>query len=129
MCGSETPGPIRFAPSPTLFEWVDKNEDDHGCWLAGLLPKTMNQTPAGRITRDFVARYGTNDRIMASFSCRFGARSYCGLESDHDRRLRDGARSWLSGENDPTVIRWIEKYIESLGYDIQRAEIDEERRF
>jgi len=39
------------------------------------------------------------------------------------------AREWLVDEKNKTVIRWIENYIDGLGYDIQKAEIDEERRF
>lgn len=111
-------GKPHFAPKAKRVIWL---------FLAGLLPKTLNQSPSGRITREFLARYGANDSIARSLWCRFCSRSYCGLESDHNRRLRDDARSWLIGEDDGYVIRWIENYIESLTHDIQRAEIDEER--
>ena len=43
--------------------------------------------------------------------------------------LREQAREWLVGEKNQTVVRWIENYIDGLGYDIQQAEIEEERRF
>jgi hypothetical protein len=56
-------------------------------------------------------------------------RSWTGNESEHCRELRDEARDWLKGETNKIVATWIEEYIETLGYDIQRAEIEEELGF
>ena len=41
--------------------------------------------------------------------------------------LRDEARLWLVDETDPTVVSWIEHYIDRLGIEIKRGVIDEER--
>jgi hypothetical protein len=126
--GDDTPGPIQYVPPETLFAWVDLNAEAHADWLIRALPKTMDASPAGRLTREFVARYGGTEEYAHSLSCRFHSRAWCGPESDHCRSLRTQAQEWLVGERNHTVRRWIEEYIDQLSASIDRAEIEEERR-
>jgi hypothetical protein len=93
------------------------------------MPKTLDQTPAGRLTRDFVATFCNDESTYRSLFAHFGSRSWCGKASEHCRKLRDDAREWLKGETDRIVIDWIEEYISSLDHGIESAEIDEEREF
>jgi hypothetical protein len=127
--GDNGPGLMQFAPSDKVFAWVDGSVAERGRWLINALPKTLDHTPAGRLTRDFIARYGKNESLSSSLGCHFHARSWCGSASAYYHKLREQAREWLVGEKNQTVVRWIENYIDGLGYDIQRAEIEEERRF
>jgi hypothetical protein len=127
--GDDGPGLIQFAPPQKVFAWVDGSLEERGRWLISALPKTLNHTPAGRLTRDFIARYGKVEPLSSSLRCHFHARSWCGSASAYYHKLREQAREWLVGEKNQTVVRWIENYIDDLGYDIQRAEIEEERRF
>lgn len=126
--GDDSPGPIQYALTSKVFSWVDENKEDRGRWLTSALPKTLDRTPAGRLTRDFIARYGKIESVRGSLSCRFHTRSWCGSASDYYRELRKQAREWLVEEKNQTVIRWIERYVDELGYDIQQAEIEEERK-
>jgi hypothetical protein len=126
--GDDTPGPIQFVPPSTIFVWVDQNVEDHAYWLIRALPKTMDASLGGRLTREFVARYGANEEFSASLSCRFHSRAWCGPASDHYRSLRNQAHAWLAGERNQTVVRWIEDYIDQLSTYIEQAEIEEERR-
>lgn len=127
--GDDCPGPIEFVPAKVLFDWVDEDVNENGYWLTGVLPKTLGKTNAGRLTRDFIAKYGNNESLRSGLYTRFRSRSWCGNASEHYRDLRAQAREWLTDEKNSTVIRWIEDYIEGMSYDIKRAEIDEERRF
>lgn len=126
--GDDTPGPIQFIPPQMLFAWVDQDTGDRSYWLSRALPKTMDASPGGRLTREFVARYGANEDCSSSLRCRFHSRAWCGPASDHYRSLRNQARQWLAGERNPTVIRWIEDYADHLSACIERAEIEEERQ-
>lgn len=128
LIGDDRPGPIQHVPSTKLFDWVDKDVNQHGHWLTQVLPKTLDDTVAGRLTRDFIARYGRDKRISSGLYAHFRSRGWCGNASDHYRALRDEARGWLVDEKNTTVIRWVEDYIEGLTYNIDRAEIEEERR-
>jgi hypothetical protein len=129
FAGDSVPGPIEHIPATKLFEWVDENVDERGYWLARVVPKTLDMTKAGRLTREFVARYGRHEGVFGTLTAHFYSRGWCGNDSDHYRGLREEAHEWLVGEKDATVKRWIENYIDGLTYQIQRAEIDEERRF
>jgi transcriptional regulator with XRE-family HTH domain len=126
--GNDAPGPIQFVPPAAIFAWVDQNVEDRAYWLIRALPKTMDAGPGGRLTREFVARYGANEEYARSLWCRFHSRGWCGPASNHYRSLRNQAYEWLAGEKNQTVIRWIEDYIDQLSGDIGQAEIEEERR-
>ena len=63
--GDETPGPIQFIPAKILFAWVDEDIDSRGYWLAGALPLTLDTSVAGRMTRDFIARYADGRTIRS----------------------------------------------------------------
>lgn len=128
IIGDDNPGPIQFVPAEVLFDWVDENVEQHGYWLTRVLPKTLDESSAGRLTRDFVARYGKDESIRRGLYAHFHSHGWCGNASDHYRKLREQARGWLTGEKSVTVIRWIEDYIDGPSYDIERAEIEEERR-
>ncbi|REJ64998.1 MAG: helix-turn-helix domain-containing protein [Planctomycetota bacterium] len=127
--GDDTPGPIQYVSSKTLFDWVDEDLEERGYWLTRVLPKTLDQNGPGKLTRDFIARYGRDERIRNGVNSNFYSRGWCGDASTHYRKLRDDARSWLHDEKNSTVIRWVDAYIDSLSHDIERAEVDEERDF
>ena len=73
-------------------------------------------------------RFGKNEVIRGGLNAQFSSRGWCGNASDHFRTLRDEAHTWLVDERNPTVCRWILDYIEGLGFEIDRSEIEEERR-
>jgi hypothetical protein len=127
LIGDDAPGPIQFVSPSTIFAWLDQDVEDRAYWLIGALPKTMDASPGGRLTRDFVARYGAHEVLSRALWCRFHSRGWSGPESVHYRSLRSQAHEWLAGERDHTVIRWIEDYIDQLSASIERAEIEEER--
>ena len=120
-------GPIQYISPSELFSWVELDRESRAYWLCQALPQTLNESPSGRLARNFLARFGNDESTYRSFTTRFMNRSWSGNESEHCRELRDEARNWLKGETNKIVVTWIEEYIEALGYDIQRAEIEEER--
>ena len=124
-----SPGPIQFLPAELLFSWIDSDVKKRGQWLARTLPQTFDMTPAGRLTRDFVARYGANDDIASSIHGRFHCRGWCGNPSDMYRHLRKEAQQWLANEKNNNVVRWLQDYIEGLSHSVERSEDEEERRF
>ena len=124
---ADIPGPIQFVPSEILFDWIDGDIDDRADWLARILPKTLDKSHAGRLTRDFLAKYGHRESVRHVLSGHFHSRGWCGNASDRYRQLRQEAREWLTDETNSTVKRWIDDYIEALTDDIDQAEIEEER--
>jgi len=127
--GDDYPGPIQFVPADVLFDWVDEDVEERAYWLTSVLPKTLDQSDAGRLTRNFVEKYGKDESVQRGLYAHFGSRGWCGNASDHYRKLREQALEWLTDEKNSTVIRWIEDYNDGLNNDIKRAEIEEERWF
>jgi hypothetical protein len=125
--GDDSAGIIQMVPASVLFGWVDRDVARHGAWLCTILPKTMDESAAGRLTRNFIARFGKNEVAAQALWLRFHSRGWIGNASDRYRALREEARQWSIGEKDPNVVRWLEEYIDGLTGDIERAEIEEER--
>ena len=71
MLGDEKPGPIQFVPARKLFDWVDEDVTDRAHLLARALPKTLDHTPAGRLTRDFIATYAGIEGFWAALRATF----------------------------------------------------------
>jgi hypothetical protein len=128
LTGNEEPGPIQFIQPDTVFAWLDQDVEERAYWVIHALPKTMDASPGGRLTREFIARYGANERFSGSLCSRFHTRAWSGSASDYYRSLRNQSHEWLSGERNQTVRCWIEGYIDQLSAYIEQAEIEEERR-
>ena len=91
--GLEAPGPIQFVPRDQILAWVDQDAEEHGHWLVAALPKTVDDSPGGRLTRDFIVKYSRKRFCSNSLLSHFCSRSWCGTASNHYRALRDEARN------------------------------------
>jgi hypothetical protein len=120
-------GPIQYIPAEILFDWVDEEPQERVYWLTRTLPKTLDQSGAGRLTRSFIARYGKSDSVRENLYRHFFAQSWCGKESDYFRKLREQTRTWAIDERNKLVKQWITDYAEMLDDAIKHAEIQEER--
>src|SRR5262249_6997936 len=106
LYGDDHAGPIQFVPTSTLFAWVDQSLDDRADWLIRAWPKAMDASLGGRLTREFVARYGPNADVSHPLWCRFHSRRWAGPASEHYRSLRIQSQEWLAGEKNQPVVRW-----------------------
>ena len=76
-----------------------------------VLAKSLSRSLSGRLTRNFIARYGRDRDVARSLMARFMSRSYWGNSSDFHQQLRTEAREWRIDEPDRVVRRWIDEYI------------------
>jgi hypothetical protein len=91
--------------------------------------RSSGYSPGFYATREILVRYGDMERIRHALLSHFWRGGWIGPASGHYRRKRDEARTWLENETAARVIAWVEEYIDLLGRDIERAEIEEEREF
>lgn len=126
--GSPT-GPLILFPMESVLRWIDEELKERAPFMAKAMPKTLDASCGGALTREFLDRYGDDERVRDSLFSHFWAGGWSGPASKHYRRKRDSARGWLENKSSPRVIRWVEDYVEYLGHDIKRAEIEEEREF
>ena len=67
------------------------------------------------------------DGVRSGISASFHTGGWSGPTSAYLKGKRGKLRRWLSQGFEIEVTHWIEREIESLGRDIEREEIDEER--
>jgi hypothetical protein len=127
-CGDEEePGPIMLFPPHCLWGWIDEEPDARVRWLVAALPRTLDRSARGSLTRAFVCRYGEREEVALDLLSRFVCTGWCGSESAHFRALRDCGRAWRETEDKPRVAAWIGRYLRRLDEEIERAEVEEER--
>jgi hypothetical protein len=125
--GEEEPGAIILFPPQLLWDWVNGNKSERSLWLAKTMPLSLDPAQGGRLTHEFLVRYGDDQKLSGALMARFVLRGYSGPESAHYQRLRDQGRKWLATETVKTVREWIERYVASFHDRIRTAEIQEER--
>jgi hypothetical protein len=123
-------GLISLFPAECVLEWISKNPEERAPMIARMAPKTLDpETSRGRLTRELLAQYGDMKSVSNELLAHFHTGGWSGPASEHYRRKRDTARSWLEKENSQKARAWIERYINGLTQEIERAEIEEERRY
>ncbi len=121
--------PLTYFPMDEVLAWVDEDIENRAPTIARVAPKTLDKDSDGRITRELLHRFGYLERVKSALSGNFNSDGWSGPASEHYRKKRDQARSWLTGETSPYVIEWIEEYIDELTSQIEYEEISEEREF
>jgi len=121
--------PISLFPPDLLLDWISQNPELRAVFVARTVPKTFDPAAGGQLTREILIRFGHIESVGHVLWCHFRTEGIWGPASQHYREKRDEARQWLSNESEPRIRQWLEHYINALTPDIERAEIDEERRF
>ncbi len=107
--------------------WIDEDTDTRAPAITRTAPKTLDKDNDGWITRELLHRYGHMESVKSALFGNFYSDGWSGPASEHYRKKRDQARSWLNGEKSPHVIEWLEEYIDRLNTQIESEEIREER--
>lgn len=120
-------GLIGLVPKAELWNWVEEDVQEHARLIAGYAPQTLTKEE-GVFTRELLVRYGHIEAVKSALLANFGCTGWQGAAADHFRHLQLCAESWREQEEEPQVLQWIDEYIESLGSDIERSEMTDERR-
>lgn len=122
-------GPMELFPADLVLSWVNEDPAERALLVARCVRKTVDPEEGGRLARELLVRFGHVQHLNDVLAGHFWSDGYCGKASEHYRKKRDEVYKWLSKERDPTVVRWLERYASGLTHDIERAEIEEERRY
>src|SRR5205823_4649745 len=112
----------------SVVNWVAADPKSRGWFIAGAVPKALGGQGIGRLAYELLDRYGDIEEVRDALLCHFWSGGWSGRASNRYRRKRAEAQGWLAGETSARVVSWIQEYIEHLSRDIERAEIEEERR-
>jgi hypothetical protein len=97
--------------------------------LIRCLPKTLDENEGGLLTKLFLEEFGDDDKFANSLISHFWGGGWTGPESLYASRQRDKAREWISTTKSGKILSWLHRYIQILNKRIERAELEEERRF
>src|SRR3989304_5832207 len=120
---------IDVFPIELILSWIEQDSETRAPFIADVAPKSIDPNNNGNLTRELLARYGNLPRVKSSILRTFLSGGYCGSGIEHYRGWRDKARKWLENETSQNVINWLQEYIVYLNGQIEREEIEEERRF
>jgi hypothetical protein len=121
-------GPITAFDAESVVAWVVENPTKRARKLLRCLPKTLDESGGGNLTRLFVETFGDGelgDHLMSHF----WTGGWSGSESAYLVGKRDKAREWVSEIKSGKILAWLHRYIEHLNDLIAQAEMGEEREF
>lgn len=120
--------PLCIFPQQEVIDWVLADREKRAEIVAACLPCNL-AGDAGELSRLFIENVIDSDNETDNLIWRFShASGFVGKRSENFRRKRDAARGWLAASTSVKVTRWLERYLRSLDAEIDRAEMEEERR-
>jgi hypothetical protein len=122
-------GAIEALNPHAVVQWVMKNPGDRAWKILRCLPKTLDETPGGKLTRLFIETFGDDNDLAEDLIGHFWTGGWSWPESEYLARKRDKAREWLSKIKSGKILAWLYRYIEFLNKNIIGAELREEREF
>ena len=112
-----------------IFGWIDTGSSHRALIIAATLVSSLEQGPAGDLTKAFLERYGELEHVGTSVMLRFHTGSWSGSRRQHLKVKRDRSRKSLTDTDSSKVQDWLSAYIEGLNDTIDDALIWEERNF
>lgn len=112
-----------------VLEWAEADKARRMSILGHILPKTLDDTSAGRLTQRALDRFGDERAFAGALYGRFWSGSWMGPRSAHHEMQREQARRWLSATSSPRVKKFLVEFIDSLTRNIEQARSEEEREY
>jgi hypothetical protein len=111
-----------------ILKWASESKNRLSI-LAHILPKTLDESPAGRLTQRALDRFGDQSTFSNGLYARFWSGSFSGPRSAHHEHQREQAREWLAMTTSTKVKAFLMDFINYLNSDIERARSEEEREY
>ncbi|MBF7081704.1 hypothetical protein IT084_01740 [Desulfallas sp. Bu1-1] len=121
-------GSLTLFDPEDIWEWVEENIEKRAWYLATFVPPVLFR--AGEKTcfaRELLVRYGERDDVRRNLSANFSTESWSGPASIHFEKKKNLLLDYKKEETNSNVLKWIEEYVCSLEYQIEKSKIEEER--
>jgi len=123
-----TAGAIELFDAEDVWKWVDEKPDERARLFAHFIsPVLFHSTDKTCFAREILVRYGDRDDVYGSLSANYSTESWSGPASIHYASKKKSLLEFKKEEKNEKVIEWIDKELESLERNIERAKISEER--
>ena len=135
MRAEEKEGALNLIRPEKIWEWIDADIENRAWYSAArLIPNILSPNEwVDSLARKLLVRYGGRDDVGRNLIGNYLTETFSGpsslhYESKKHKLLRIKKGEISDGEDNQRVIRWIDKFVESLEEEIGRARIEEERR-
>lgn len=122
-------GAINHMPANEIIAWIKEDAAKKMWLIEQVLPKTLNETAGGQLTRLFIEEFCDEDKMAGSLFVHFHMGGWSGHESDYLSKKRDLARRWMTETSSTKIQLWLGQFIDYLSNRIESAQIQEERDF
>lgn len=122
-------GAINYMPADVIINWIKEDKEERLWLIREMLPKTLDLSSGGQLTRSFIEDFGDDDKIAANLFVHFHMGGWSGHESAYLSGKRDLARRWIAEISSIKIQLWLGVYIDYLSNRIEAAKIQEEREF
>jgi len=120
---------VLFDPSD-IWTWVDGNIEERSVFIANFVsPELFHSDTQICLAREILLRYGDQQNVRNALSSNF-SKVFSGTFNkftDPYIEQRNTFLQFRSLEKNPTVICWIEEYLDKLDREIERMKIWEEK--
>jgi len=122
-------GPLSLFPQKALWAWVDEDRDKRAWYLATFVPKGLSGGDAQpSLARALLIRYGEMEDVRRNFSANYFSGAWTGPETQHLLSKQKELLELRAKETNANVKLWIDEYLNAIEKDLERAQLQEERR-
>jgi len=122
-------GALEYFDPNDIWDWTEDDVENRAWYLATFVPPTLSYSENDTcLARELLVRYGDRKDVRDSFSANYSTEARIGSISEHYVDKKRYLLEFKKHETDKNVVKWIDEYIERLERDIERANIEEERR-
>jgi hypothetical protein len=122
-------GPLSLFPQDAIWAWVEEDREKRSSHLARFVPKSLSGGNGQQsLARAVLMRYGHIEDVRHSFSANYFSGAWTGPETQHFLARQKELLELRAKETDENVRLWIDEYLDALEKDLERAQLQEERR-
>jgi len=119
---------LQVIPLDEIWKWVDQDVKKRSRYLATFVPNMLFREKGEKcLARELLCRYGDSQGVQHSLMANFSTEGWIGPASLHHQGKKQELLDFRKDEDDEKVKQWIDEYVSSLDYQIEKEMISEER--
>ena len=118
---------LNYLDLEIVWKWIDQDKQFRSEYFASFIPSELfYSTEKVCIAREFLIRYGDNDKVRKIFSSNYSTFFFTGSIVSHFTDIRNHLINYMKNENNKNIRKWITEYLETLNYQLNISKKIEE---
>ena len=122
---------LTLIPREKIWKWIDEDVEERAWYFTyRLAPKILSvEDWPTSLAREVLVRYGEQKDVRGGLSSNYSTDGWSGPASLHYEKKKQKLLHIKAEEDNENVKCWIDEFVGGLEKEIERARMDEERRF